>query len=151
MPESTRKPLYSVLYKSLEAAGFIKGTRFVSFKTYQCSPYMDLVIENIGYWRDLLGRSNQVVSMAHYFVQNGDLMADPDLTLGVNYQRREAYPLSYKCDGMGVYQDVFDEDDQLVAELEDEIGGLIKTFASNIKKQGHLAQGASALKVGVAS
>ena len=46
-----------------------------------------------------------IYSVAHYYEQNGDLMADPDVEFlkvtheGINYY----YPLTYKQDGLGIY------------------------------------------------
>lgn len=51
-----------------------------------------------------------VFSVAHYYEQNGDLMKDPDMTFlrGVD---GEYYPLSYQQDGLGIYQDAVEWDD----------------------------------------
>ncbi|MEI8247411.1 MAG: hypothetical protein WCI51_16380 [Lentisphaerota bacterium] len=48
-----------------------------------------------------------VYSLAHYGEQNGDLMADPEMTFGEN--EHEFYPLSFRNDYVGAYQNVIDE------------------------------------------
>lgn len=51
-----------------------------------------------------------VFSVAHYYVQNGDLMRDPDMTF-LRGADGEYYPLSYQQDGLGIYQDAIEWDD----------------------------------------
>ena len=45
-----------------------------------------------------------VFSVAHYYEQNGDLMADPEMTF-LRAADRRYYPLSYKIDSLGVYRE----------------------------------------------
>lgn len=45
-----------------------------------------------------------IFSVAHYYEQNGDLMADPEMTF-LRGEDRRYYPLSYKLDSLGVYRD----------------------------------------------
>jgi hypothetical protein len=54
-------------------------------------PYMRLVIEGIGCAPD--GR--QLVSVAHYYEQNGDLMRDPEMVFLAN----PWFPVSFQQDG----------------------------------------------------
>ena len=44
-----------------------------------------------------------VFSVAHYYEQNGDLMADPEMTF-LRAEDGRYYPLSYKLDSLGVYR-----------------------------------------------
>lgn len=65
--------------------------------------YMPLIVEKV---TDEPGFT-AVYSLAHYGKQNGDLMADPEMTFGEN--EHEFYPLSFRNDYVGVYQNVFAE------------------------------------------
>ena len=65
--------------------------------------YMPLIVEKV---TDEPGFT-AVYSLAHYGKQNGDLMADPEMTFGEN--EHEFYPLSFRNDYAGVHQDVFAE------------------------------------------
>lgn len=67
-------------------------------------PYERLCLESLGY-TDYRGRP--VYSMAHYYEQNGDLMADPDLTFSVDIEAGEIWPQTYQQDDLGLYQEVF--------------------------------------------
>ena len=65
--------------------------------------YMPLVMEKV---TDEPGFT-AVYSLAHYGEQSGDLMADPEMTFGES--EHEFYPLSFRNDYVGVYQNVFAE------------------------------------------
>ncbi len=57
-----------------------------------------------------------VYSLAHYGEQNGDLMADPEITFGES--EHEFYPLSFRNDYVGVYQEVIAEQVNLKRQKE---------------------------------
>ena len=43
-------------------------------------------------------------SVAHYYEQNGDLMADPEMTF-YRCEHGKVFPCSYRQDGLGLYQE----------------------------------------------
>ncbi len=51
-----------------------------------------------------------IYSLAHYYVQNGDLMADPEVEI-LKAADGNYYPYSYRLDGLGInrYSVTFDE------------------------------------------
>jgi len=57
--------------------------------------FMPVCIEHIG---------ENLLSIAHYYEQNSDLMADPEI---VFYLRSDGlyYPVSYKQDNLGIYRE----------------------------------------------
>ena len=57
-----------------------------------------------------------VYSLAHYGEQNGDLMADPEMTFGEC--DHEFYPLSFRNDYVGIYQTVITEQVNLKRQQE---------------------------------
>lgn len=64
------------------------------------SGIMAVVVEWVGDCK--LG---DIFSIAHYYEQNGDLMADPEMTFMNAYSSGKYFPLSYKLDGLGVYRE----------------------------------------------
>ena len=128
----------SQLFTAMVKTGLIQDGQFVRPAVYQSSGYMDLHIEDIGNYRDLLGRSIKVYSLAHYYKQNGDMMRDPDVEFGVNFEKQAVFPLLYRNDGVGFIQDVFDDNDNLVLRIEKSIGEFLLLFVNNIKDQGFL-------------
>jgi hypothetical protein len=61
------------------------------------SSFMAACVEIIG--RTGLG---PLVSIAHYYVQNGDMMRDPDVVFVIGADQH-VYPISYRQDGLGTY------------------------------------------------
>ena len=105
--------------------------------------YMDLTIEGIGKSPD--GR--QMVSVAHYYEQNSDLMRDPEMTFLVDERLSCTpgfadgwFPVSVQMDGIGYYRVAikWDENGQMVSnrrEMRDE-KSFARTWNSNIRHQG---------------
>ena len=87
---------YRMIKPFLDAAG--------DHKHFKSSGYMDLVIENL-YCTDYAGRA--VYSISHYGEQNGDLMADPDMEIAVDFSAGTITPRTFRNDYMGLYQNVF--------------------------------------------
>lgn len=89
---------------------------------FKSEGFMDLSIEKL-YYNDVYG--NSVYSIAHYGVQNGDLMADPEITFSITSDGR-LIPQTFRNDYVGVYQEVFQErngrmlySQSLLRELDD--------------------------------
>ena len=89
---------YKALKPFIDAVNKAEGSRH-----FTAPGYMDLVIENL-YFNDFEG--NPVYSISHYGVQNGDLMADPDMEIAVTKDGR-IIPRTYRNDFMGLHQEVF--------------------------------------------
>ena len=66
--------------------------------------YMDLSMEKLWYTDP---EGNPVYSICHYGEMNGDLMRDPEMTFGVNWEEKSILPLSFQNDYMGYYIDYF--------------------------------------------
>ena len=74
--------------------------------TFTASGYMPLSIEKLYSDNDL-----PVYGMMHWTTQNGDLMRDPDMTFSVDHETKTLHPLTFQNDFMGLYQEVYKEDD----------------------------------------
>lgn len=98
--------------------------------------YMPLVVEKI---MDQPGFTS-VYSLAHYGKQNGDLMADPEMTFGE--LDGKFYPLSFRNDYLGFYQEVVDygnSPDPAVNEAQQkELAEFAATWFRNIVEQQEL-------------
>ena len=71
---------------------------------FKADGFMDLVIEDMCITDDIGGH---VYTISHYGVQNGDLMADPDMELSVNMETGKIIPRTFRNDYIGTYQSVF--------------------------------------------
>ena len=74
---------------------------------------MPVIIEKVGHLKGY----GEIISIAHYGEQNGDLMADPEMTFTI--VDGKYYPISFKNDYVGLYQEVFSYDEAGKPELID--------------------------------
>lgn len=95
--------VYQNIYSRLKLLGVIdliqRGVQARKLKNEPCMP--------LSY--DLLNKyENEArISLAHNFVQNGDLMADPDMEISVNLKHGIAEALTFQQDSLGVYRVVY--------------------------------------------
>ena len=97
--------------------------------------FMPLCIEYVG----LGPRGGLLVSIAHYYEQHGDLMADPDLVVEVIRQTGEWLPVSFQQDNLGIYQEaVTVEGERLIvrSRLVDDLQQFMRAWDQNLREQG---------------
>ena len=102
--------------------------------------YMPLSIEYLGYCD---AHGHPVYSMMHYYIQNGDLMRDPDMTFSVNDAAGSICPLSFQQDGIGpwgtVYREVFKGAGQGMTyspRMLHDLDSFLNNWSKNILAQG---------------
>lgn len=94
--------------------------------------YMPLSIERIGFIQ-----RRAVYSIAHYGQLNGDLMADPEMTIVVDTELRTIEPLSFRNDYMGLSQEVYcDNGRQYRPRLRTDLDDFLWHWIKNIIDQG---------------
>ena len=113
----SEKTIYKTLAPFFDA---VDGTEEKALK-FTAPGYMDLCIEALGY-NDHEGRP--VYSVAHYGEQNGDLMRDPDVTMGVD---REAGTVEDYVDGKPT---------KYYPAMKKDLSAMVTAWAKNIKAQG---------------
>ena len=100
-------------------------------------PYMPLVVEYVGQGP----RGLPLVSVAHYFEQNGDMMRDPEIVFEIP-PGGPWEPVSIQQDPVGVYQRAvfLDEGGRLMVRpvLVRSIKALARMWDRNLKAQGFL-------------
>ena len=72
-----------------------------------------------------------------------DLMADPDMELIVDFDKQEVMPATYQNDYLGVYQEVYLENNQWRPALHRELTSFLNTWLRNLEFQGHVLTKAS--------
>ena len=92
----------------------------------QC--FMPVCVERI---QTLSGEDG--ISIAHYFVQNGDLMADPEMEFII--KDNEVYPISFKLDSLGIFQYAKLSETQKNEKLQKELTCFANQWMRNIKLQ----------------
>ena len=94
-------------------------------------PYMDLNINQI----HTTDKGEIIISLAHNFVQNGDLMADPDMEIMV-HPHKMVEALTYQLDSLGVYQVVYPEPGKVYPKRKTELNRFLNQWLSNLIDQG---------------
>ena len=90
------------------------------------------------YPTDFVGRSATVYSMAHYYVLEGDLVPDPDMTfIALNEQPEQVYPMSFQ--NALTYTEALYQDDNKVWKIKTssqaDLALFANTWLKNIKYQ----------------
>ena len=122
-------------YKMIK--GFLDAVdKHDGYYKFKSDGFMDLSVEKL-YYSDVYG--NPVYSITHYGEQNGDLMADPDMTVSVNSESGIIIPQTFRNDYIGVSQEVFREingkmmySQSLLRELDD----FLWHWLQNLQEQG---------------
>ena len=74
---------------------------FPEFMTGDCT-YQKY--ESNGYEQLAAEMNDDIFSMAHTYVQNGNLMWDPRIDFKIDYENKKAVPVSFENSGLGVYE-----------------------------------------------
>ncbi|MGE4537595.1 MAG: hypothetical protein AB7D37_10985 [Desulfovibrio sp.] len=109
---------------------FMAGKGYLKLKA---GGFMDLVIERIG---------TDEISLAHYYEQNGDLVADPEMTVRVRPQHGVAEALTFSMPAAGFYQEIYfkkGEKTYVCLTARREQNAFLDTWLMNLKHQGFYA------------
>lgn len=112
--EKLHETIYPYIQKVVEQEAY--------YVKYESNGYEDLVIEKVG---------EEEYSIAHYYLKNGDMMRDPELTFAV--ENNGIVPITFLQDDMGVYYRVEDVSKEIVEDLKE----FLSIWFSNITSQGY--------------
>jgi hypothetical protein len=113
------------LYEAMYSGPHMKHEGYAKIDT---SEFMAVSVEFIG---EIPGYGN-VISVAHYGVQNGDLMADPEMTFVI--VQGDYYPISFRNDYLGINQEVFRYKDGKPTHIKPKLQSDLTTFANSWMK-----------------
>jgi len=122
------RDIYSQIYKKIDllTGGILN---FISspegYLKLKSTGYMDLIIERLGH---------DTVSIAHYYEQNGDLVADPEITVKIDFDNCTAEALTFQ-NFMGFYT-VYPEADKVNLKLKKTLNSFLNYWLTNLKEQG---------------
>ena len=135
--------------KIIELFGGLQALRDKPIKL-ESEGYMPLSIEFIGAGP----RGLPLVSVMHFYEQNGDLMRDPDMEFEID-ENFGWHPVSYRQDSIGLMQEAVFVDDKtgrvmVRPKLVRDLRRFAATWSKNLDEQGFLeaAQKAVAKKSG---
>ncbi len=133
------KMIYKEIYKKIDrlTGGINKfcsnGNGYMKLKSGEM---MDLHIDVINWKED--GNGTYRIAMAHSFVQNGDLMADPDMEIRIYPDMKMAEALTYQLDSLGIYHQVYPEPGKVNLKLKKELNNFLIQWLNNIEKQEYI-------------
>lgn len=124
----------------IERRGGIESLRDLGLRL-ESDGYMPLVIEWVGFGP----RDWDMISVAHYYVQNGDVMRDPEMCFEVD-EDGKWHPVIYQQDNLGYYDDKVVMMDAKTGKFkidrkkEKEMMDFAKEWDQNLKDQGFIDQ-----------
>lgn len=130
-----KKLIYETMFDKLVKIGIINNTGALQFKDHvkiENKPYMALSLD----WLPDDQPNTIRISMAHNFVQNGDLMADPDMEIRIVPSMKMIESLTYQLDSLGVYQVVYPEPGKVYPRLKKELNHFLNQWLKNLIDQG---------------
>lgn len=112
----------------------------VDSKTFEAGAgFMPLTIEQVG---------DNFIAISHYYEQNGDAMADPDMEFAYDNERKTLQARTYQQDALQRYDEVYG-DDGYNEQLEEELNLFAHQWFQTIEQQGYVpVQEAAELEAG---
>lgn len=134
------------IFNNLAKIGIVdKETGELTFEEYvklKSGGFMDLNIDELSNKPPFVK-----IAMAHNGMQNGDVMADPDMEILIDIENKSVQPLTFQNDYVGVYQQVFFQngDGKLVKDtaLEADLTSFLLNWTKNLIDQGFKYEGVS--------
>lgn len=101
----------------------------VDSKTFEAGAgFMPLTIEQIG---------DNYIAISHYYEQNGDAMADPDMEFAYDNDRKTLQARTYQQDALQRYDEVYGNDGYN-EQLEEELNLFVHQWFQTIEQQGYV-------------
>lgn len=119
--------IYHKLYSKLEAitSGLDSFLRDKEYLKLESRGFMDLIIEKI---------DKDTISIAHYYKQNSDLIADIDITAKIDINNKTAEVLSYQ--DCFKYNQIYHDDGTTNEKLKKDINNFFLKWLEILKQQG---------------
>lgn len=133
--------IYESIYKKLIKLGILNadGSRnFDEFLKMKSGGMMDL---NLDMLHERPDTDSYVISIAHNYVQNGDVMADPDMEVEIHPDLKMAEALTFQNSGLGLYQRVYEYNENgkktgVRPSLKKDLNSFLLQWLRNIDNQG---------------
>jgi len=134
--------IYETIYKKLDrliplgVKELQEGEGFIKLKS---EGYMNLNIDSLrGKEHPKGGQDGHcfIIAMAHNYIQNGDVMADPDMEIAIYPEMKMAEALTYQQDSLGIYNVVYPEPGLINVRLKKELNSFLNQWLDNLKIQG---------------
>ena len=131
-----KKTIYEIMYEKLVKLGIINQDGSLKFNEYlklKSGIFMDLNIDHLSHKDD---DRSIVISLAHNYVQDGDVMADPDMEIRIIPSMKMVEALTFQQDSTGTYQQVYLEDGRFYPTLKKDLNDFLNYWLKNLIEQG---------------
>ena len=131
-----KKIIYNTMFEKLVKLGIINQDGNLKFNEHlklKSGNFMDLNIDHLSYKND---DRSIVISLAHNYIQNGDVMADPDMEIRIIPSMKMVEALTFKQDSIGIYQQVYLEDGRFNPTLKNDLNNFLNFWLKNLIEQG---------------
>lgn len=136
------KIIYEEIYKKIDKlTGGIEKFKEdkEGYKKLKSGAYMDLSIDLLRHKEHPKeGQDGHcfIIAMAHNYIQNGDLMADPDMEVAIYPEMKMAEALTYQQDSLAIYNVVYPKQNLVNVKLKKELNLFLNQWLDNLKIQG---------------
>jgi len=131
-----RNDVYIRNFKRLIELGIINDKGKLQFEeavSLESKPFMNLNIDHLSH-KDKKGYT--VISIAHNYIQNGDVMCEPDMEIKIIPDMMSIEALTYQLSSMGIYQQVYnDEFTKVNKKLKKDLNTFLEMWLKNLKAQ----------------
>lgn len=78
------------------------------------------------------------IAIAHNYIQNGDVMADPDMELRINFKNKTCEALSFHQDNINIYHRVYSDDGLSFSKsLKYQLNSFLSDWLTNLSEQNY--------------
>ena len=105
-----------------------------SSQTSKACSSMDLHLDILSEEQDEQ-RQARIISLTHYYKQNGDLVPDPDMEIRVYSRDKMAEALTFQ--NLFIYQEVYPTSTTINICLRTQLNSLLKYWLNNCIQDGH--------------
>ncbi|MBN1216788.1 MAG: DUF1249 domain-containing protein [Candidatus Lokiarchaeota archaeon] len=120
---------------------FTKLTKFIDFNwliaqgylNYKSAGFMDLHVDFLRYNNG--DDDSFIISIAHNYKHNGDIMCDPDMEVRIIKKYNMAEALTFQQDNLGVFQRVYDESNNFNPTLKKQLNQFLNQWLSHLLSQ----------------
>lgn len=119
------RTIYKQIYERLQTLGILDetGVMKASYMKFTSPGLMDLNVDRL---------KGNTISLAHNGLQNGDIMADPDMQVWIHPDHKEAEAMTFQNDYLGIYQEVYPEPGKYRPKLKEELNEFLVDWLKNI-------------------
>ncbi|MEN6623686.1 MAG: DUF1249 domain-containing protein [Smithella sp.] len=116
-----RRNVYEMIFARLQQMGILDedGEMKVAYMKFKSPGLMDLNVDRL--WNDQ-------IAIAHNGIQNGDVMADPDMEIQIFPKQKMAEALTYQNDYLGRYVKIYPEPGMYIPQLKKDLNRFLNDW-----------------------